>query len=157
MGSLTPDSGNTDDDHPKRLLAIDFGAKRIGLAVSDPTRIFAVGLETLFIRHNTDVIAELGLICQQYNVEKIILGLPKTLRGAEGPQADKVRVFADELAESLSLPIEFLDERLTSVLAQQTLREQGIQPFKNKDLVDQAAAKRILQDYLDSPPRLPPP
>jgi putative Holliday junction resolvase len=132
-----------------RILAIDLGARRIGLAVSDPTRTFAVGLETLIVTMKTDPVAELVTICQDYDVERIILGLPRKMDGTEGIQAEKVREFAEALTAATGLPLEFLDERLTSVLAQQTLRAQGIQPSRHKELVDQAAAKRILQDYLD--------
>jgi putative holliday junction resolvase len=137
-------------EEPRRILAIDLGKKRVGLAVSDPTGIFAVGLETLILHRKLDLLAELETLCRQYSIEKIILGLPVNMNGTEGTKAQEIREFAQALAERLpSIPIMFLDERLTSVLAHQTLQAQGISPSRNRELVDQAAAKRILQDYLD--------
>jgi len=133
----------------KRLMALDYGKKRIGVAVSDPLGNFAVGLDTIALSSRQNAITELREVCMQYNVEKIILGLPKHMDGREGTEAEAVRAFGDLLSEALNLPVDYLDERLTSVLAQQTLREQGIQGSRNKGLIDQAAACRILQDYLD--------
>lgn len=132
-----------------RILALDVGEKRIGMAVSDPTGIFAVGIDTLMLRPKTDVLAEVEQVCRDYQVYKLVVGLPMSLKGIEGRQADLVRAFAQSLQERLQLPLEFFDERFTSVLAHQTLKAQGIAPSRNRELVDQAAAKRILQDYLD--------
>ncbi len=132
-----------------RILALDIGQRRVGVAISDPMRNFAVGLETVVIPLKGDWLEILKERIQGYTIERVVIGLPKTLRGEEGPQADRVREIAGRVAESLALPVVFLDERLTSVLAHQTLKAQGIQPSRNKGLVDEAAAKRILQDYLD--------
>lgn len=145
-------------EYDTRILAIDLGKKRIGLAISDPTRSFAVGLDTLVIHPKTDVLAELVAVCRKHAVETIIMGLPVNMNGTEGPQADYVRDFTNALEQALAdqeldCPIVFLDERLTSVLAQQTLRAQGYQPSRHKEWIDQASAKRILQDYLDRPPQ----
>lgn len=144
----------TMDEVRGRLLAVDLGQKRVGFAVSDPTGHFAVGLETLTVYHKTDVVGEVVARCKAYGVETVILGLPRNMNGSEGPQAEKVRAFGDALVAALGeaglgCGLEFLDERLTSVLAHQTLREQGIAPSRHKGWVDQAAAKRILQDYMD--------
>lgn len=132
-----------------RILALDIGQRRVGVAVSDPMRNFAVGLETVVIPVKGDWLEILKGRLQGYTIERVVIGLPKTLRGEEGAQAERVREIARRVEDSLGLPVVFLDERLTSVLAHQTLRAQGIQPSRNKGLVDEAAAKRILQDYLD--------
>jgi putative Holliday junction resolvase len=133
-----------------RILAIDVGTKRVGLAVSDPLGMFAVGLETVEVQSKQQLLEQITAVCKKYEVATIVLGLPKHMDGREGPEAEKVRKLAERLqAMYPEGSIQFLDERLTSVMAHQTLREQGIKASRNKGLVDQAAAKRILQDYLD--------
>ena len=134
---------------PKRILGLDYGKKRIGVAVSDPLGNFAVGLETIPLSSKENAVEAIGKICAQYSIETAVLGLPRHMDGREGTEAEAVRAFGTQLAEALGLTVDYLDERLTSVLAQQTLREQGIQGSRNKGLIDQAAACRILQDYLD--------
>lgn len=133
-----------------RILAIDVGTKRVGLAISDPLGMFAVGLETVEVQSKQQLLEQITAVCKKYEVATIVLGLPKHMDGREGPEAEKVRKLAERI--QVMYPegsIQFLDERLTSVMAHQTLREQGIKASRNKGLVDQAAAKRILQDYLD--------
>ena len=138
-----------------RILAIDLGEKRVGLAVSDPLGSFAVGLETFELQPNkpqqskTALLDQIAVYCKQYSVSRIVLGLPVSMDGQEHHAAQKVRDFAESLNAVSDCPTEFVDERLTSVLAHQTLKAQGIKPSRNKGLVDQAAACRILQDYLD--------
>lgn len=136
-------------DLSPRILAIDLGEKRVGIAVSDPMGHFAVGLETIQVQSKPQLLADIQTLCQQYDVHTIVLGLPISMNGQEGPAAEKVRKWAEWIHEATGRPIAFYDERLTSVLALQTLKAQGVKPSKHKGLVDQAAAKRILQDYLD--------
>jgi putative holliday junction resolvase len=140
-----------DDDLPPRILGIDPGQKRIGLAVSDPFGNFAVGLDTLSNHEGKSLIPEIAKICQQYDIKKIVLGLPLHMNGDEGVSAQKARELATILSEGLDLPVDLLDERLTSKIAMQTLRDQGISSSKHrkKGIIDQAAAMRLLQDYLD--------
>lgn len=140
-----------DDDLPPRTLAIDPGQKRVGLAVSDPFGNFAVGLDTLSNHEGKDLIPELSAICRQYEVKTIVMGLPLHMSGEEGEKAQEARQLAALLFEKLSLPVELMDERLTSKIAEQSLRMQGVQSSRHrkKGVVDQAAAMRILQDYLD--------
>ncbi|MBK8189981.1 MAG: Holliday junction resolvase RuvX [Vampirovibrionales bacterium] len=133
-----------------RILAIDYGQRRIGLAISDPLGHFAVGLPTLERNARTDLWTPLAALRDQYGVSTIVLGLPRNMNGSEGPMAQKVRAFGEALQTHLGCEVVFFDERLTSTLAQQTLRAQGIAPSRQKGLVDQAAAARILQDYLDA-------
>ena len=131
-----------------RILALDYGKKRIGVAVSDPFGNFAVGLDTLET-HSKTLLETLGKLCQEYTVTTIVLGLPKHMKGHEGIEAEAVREFGALLSDTLRVSVIYLDERLTSVIAQQELREQGVQGSRNKGLIDQAAACRILQDYLN--------
>lgn len=139
------------DDLPPRILAIDPGMKRIGLAVSDPFGNFPIGLETLSNYEGKDLIPELKAICEKYEIARIVIGLPLHMKGHEGTSALMARDLARKLDEGLGLPIDLMDERLTSKIAEQTLRAQGIQGSRHKKsgLIDQAAAMRILQDYLD--------
>ncbi len=132
-----------------RILALDLGRKRVGLAVSDPFGNFAVGLETLIRTQKFDLVAAIGTVCEEYGVTRLVLGLPVNMNGTEGPKALESRDFAKILEAELGLPVTLIDERLTSVIAQQTLREQGVQPSRRKELVDQGAAKILLQNYLD--------
>jgi putative holliday junction resolvase len=131
-----------------RILAIDLGRKRVGLAVSDPLGHFAVGLETVTRTAKTDLVGEIGKVCQQYGVSQLVLGLPVNMDGSEGPKALESRQLAEALEARLKLPVALLDERLTSVIAQQTLKAQGISPSRHKGWVDETAAKILLQDYL---------
>jgi len=140
-----------DDDLPPRILAIDPGQKRVGLAVSDPFGNFAVGLETLSNYEGKDILPELTAICQQYEVKTVVIGLPLHMSGEEGEKAQEARQLAQLIQEGLHLPVELMDERLTSKIAEQSLRMQGVQSSRQrkKGIIDQAAAMRILQDYLD--------
>ncbi len=134
-----------------RILGIDPGKKRVGLAISDPFGNFAVGLATISNYPGKDLVPEILAICTQYDVERVIMGLPLHMSGEEGPSAVDARAFAGLLESALPCPIELMDERLTSKLAEQSLRAMGIQSSRHrgKGIVDQAAAMRILQDYLD--------
>ncbi len=140
-----------DDQLPPRILAIDPGKKRVGLAVSDPFGNFAVGLDTLNNYEGKDLVPELLAVCQQYEVQTIVMGLPLHMSGEEGEGAVQARALAALLSERLQLPIELMDERLTSKIAEQSLRMQGIQSSRHRKsgIVDQAAAMRILQDFMD--------
>ncbi len=121
------------------FLAIDFGEKYIGLAVSDPKNRIALGLATLENKSETEIVHKLSLICRERLVEKIIIGLPKSLSGGDSEQTKKVRKFAEYVKIKLGLPVVLEDERLTSKQAQK---------LKVSDL-DQMSACLILQTYLD--------
>jgi putative Holliday junction resolvase len=138
------------DEYP-RVLAIDPGKKRVGLAVSDPFGHFAVGLDTLSNYEGKDLVPELTAICREYNVQSILLGLPVSLKGEEGIAAQAVRELGAVLEERLGLPVTYLDERMTSKIAERSLREMGIKSVQRRKagMIDQAAAMRLLQDYLD--------
>lgn len=140
-----------DDDLPPRVLGIDPGDKRIGLAVSDPFGNFPVGLDTIANYEGKDVLPEFQAVCDRYEIKQIVIGLPLHMSGEEGISAQKARALGEVLSTGLSIPVAFMDERLTSKMAEQSLRDMGIQSSRDrhKGKVDQAAAMRILQDYLD--------
>ncbi|MBY0450695.1 MAG: Holliday junction resolvase RuvX [Cyanobacteria bacterium] len=153
-----PLSSETELGLPSRVLALDLGKKRVGLAVSDPLGHFAVGLDTVTFRSPEQLAPMIQALVEKYDVKTLIVGLPVHLKGVEGSQAGWVRGVAEYLAAETGCQLVYLDERLTSVIAKQSLREQGIQPSRPKvraqGLVDQVAAMRLLQDYMDGQPGL---
>ena len=132
-----------------RLLGLDVGEKRIGVAVCDETQTLARPLLTLNRASKKEDFAKLAALCREHAIEKVVVGLPKTLRGEEGPQAQRVRRYAIELQAALNLPIEFWDERYSSVDAQERLASSSRKP-RAKGEIDAAAAAIILQEYLDA-------
>jgi putative Holliday junction resolvase len=133
-----------------RILALDVGKKRIGLAVSDPLGITAQGLPTLHRTRIREDLEELDRLCREYEVALLLIGHPLHMSGDESRQAVYTREFADRLAERTHIPLQFLDERLTTVQAERVLRESGISIEKRAKAVDQLAAVLLLQSYLDS-------
>ncbi len=129
-----------------RLLALDVGEKRVGVALCDETQTLARPLLTLRRASKKEDFARLAALCREHAVEKVIVGLPKTLRGEEGPQAHRVRRYAAELQAALDLPIEFWDERFSTVEARDLLLTRTL---VRKGEIDAIAAAVILQDYLD--------
>lgn len=133
-----------------RILALDVGQKRIGVALSDPGGLLATPLTALRRRgESSDVKAVLGL-ADEHGVGEIIVGLPLSLSGHRGAQAQRVAQFTEALAKLAAVPVRSVDERYSSVEAERLLRESGVQPSRNKAQVDAAAAAVILQSHLDS-------
>ena len=133
-----------------RILALDVGRRRIGLALSDPLGITAQGLDTLQrINLRTDLDA-LAALAAEKEVRRFLVGHPLHMSGREGRQAEYVREFAGRLEERTGIPVEFRDERLTTVEAQRVLRESGVSLEKRKRAVDKLAAVILLEGYLDS-------
>ena len=132
-----------------RLLGLDVGEKRIGVAICDETRTLARPLLTVTRTSKIADFARLAAVCGEYQIERIIAGLPKTLRDEDGPQARRVRRYAAELQAAVNLPIEFWDERFSSVDAAERLAIASRKPRRAGD-IDAAAAAIILQDYLDA-------
>jgi putative Holliday junction resolvase len=133
-----------------RILALDLGKKRIGVALSDPLRITAQGLPNLVRtnkRADLDVLA--GLV-EEHGVGLILMGNPINMRGAEGRQSGWVREFAKAIESRLGVPVRLWDERLTSVEAGRVLRSSGISIEKRAAAVDRLSAVILLQSYLDS-------
>lgn len=133
-----------------RILALDLGRKRIGVAVSDELGIVARALTTLESRgRNADAAAIVALVDAQ-TAGRVLIGLPLHLSGEHGAQADKVRKFGTYLAGRLAVPVEYWDERYTTVEAARLLRAAGVAPQKQRDQIDAAAAAILLQSYLDA-------
>lgn len=133
-----------------RILALDLGKKRIGLAISDPLRITAQGLETLERRGRRDDIEDLRRLVSERGVTKILMGDPLHMSGDSSRQGDYTREFASELERKTGLPVEFRDERWTSREAERTLRGSGVAHGNRKATIDQLSAVILLQSYLDS-------
>ena len=132
-----------------RLMCLDVGTKRIGIAMSDPLMITAQGVETLKRKSlEKDCERYLELI-EEYGVDKLIVGLPKNMNGTIGPMAEAVMEYTKDLEEKLSIPIELYDERLSTKLAHSALIEGNMRREKRKDYVDMVAAGYILQSYMD--------
>lgn len=133
-----------------RILALDLGKKRIGLAISDPLRITAQGLPNLVRTNKRADLAELQKLAAEREVGEILMGNPINMRGAEGRQSVWVHDFADAIRRFTGLPVTLWDERLTSVEAGRVLRSSGISIEKRAAAVDMLSAVILLQSYLDS-------
>ncbi|MFC1484067.1 Holliday junction resolvase RuvX [Candidatus Neomarinimicrobiota bacterium] len=132
-----------------RILGIDYGGKRVGLAVSDPTKTIAQPLTTLEQDGSGKWWQQLATIIQDQAVEVIVVGYPLTMKGSASMQTSEVDKFITELQSQQSIPVYRYDERLTSVAARRNLVERGIKTGSNKGMVDRIAAALMLQDYLD--------
>jgi putative Holliday junction resolvase len=132
-----------------RILALDVGHKRLGLAVSDPLGITAQGLETLQRKNKRADFEHLKTIIEQYEVKEIVVGYPLRMSGEAGTQATKMADFADELRRRFSLPVHLWDERLTSAEANRLLRETDMSIRRRGEVVDRLAATLILQSFLE--------
>ena len=132
-----------------RILGLDLGDRTIGVAVSDPLGFTAQGITTIRRKSLQYDIEELKKICKEYNIEKVLLGYPKNMNGTEGPRCEIVREFAEVIKEQLDLPIQFWDERLSTVAAHRAMLEADLSRAKRKKIVDKIAAVYILQGYLD--------
>ncbi len=133
-----------------RILALDLGKRRIGLALSDELGITAQGLETLERSNIREDLARLGELAAEKNVALILMGNPLHMSGREGRQAEYAHDFGERLRKATGLPVEFWDERLTTVEAQRVLRGSGISIQKRAKAVDRLAAVILLESYLDS-------
>ena len=131
-----------------RTLALDVGARRIGLAVSDPLGITAQGLETLERKNKKYDFGFLYRIIREYDIKEIVVGLPLRMSGLEGTQAEKIHAFAEDLRKHFKLPVHLLDERLTSAEANRFLRETELSIEKRGKAVDRMAATLILQSWM---------
>lgn len=134
----------------QRILAVDFGLRRIGLAVSDPLQIIATPLDTLTIKDLNEGIAKLKQLCKDYDLESIIMGYPIGTSGNKTDQTKIVDKVIAALKADLDTPIIPWDERYTSIQAKDILHQQGRKARDDKGMVDQLAARIMLQEYLDS-------
>lgn len=130
-----------------RYLGIDYGTKRVGIAISDGLGLMARPLE---VAARSDVISRVEDVVSTYGVTRLIIGLPTALGGHEGASAEGARKLGEELAEATGLEVEYVDERFTSRMAEETLLDTGMKRRKRRETVDKVAAAIILQEYLDN-------
>jgi putative Holliday junction resolvase len=135
---------------PTRILALDVGSKRIGVAVSDPLGITAQGLDTIQRQNKRRDWEALGSLLTKYQVKEVVVGLPLRLSGAEGTQSEKMRRFADDLQKQFGVTVHLWDERWTSTQANRLLRETELSIEKRGKAVDRMAAMLILQSWLEA-------
>tara|TARA_B100001142_G_scaffold255477_1_gene256700 strand:+ start:194 stop:610 length:417 start_codon:yes stop_codon:yes gene_type:complete len=133
-----------------RLLAIDHGEKRIGLAISDPNKIISKPLKTILLSDIELFYKKLLEIIFDYDIEKLIIGLPVGMDGNYTLQTKKVEAFKVALQGKIKIPIEMFDERLSSISAKKSLISQGVKTGHNKSQIDQTAAAIFLQHYIDT-------
>lgn len=131
-----------------KILGIDHGEARIGLALSDDLGMLAHPLETIAVKQ-TDPLLRIREVVAREKVSRIILGLPRNMDGTYGPAAEKVRAFAEKLRAAVTCEVQLWDERLTSVAAQRALHESGRNVKQSRPVIDQVAAQLILQGWLD--------
>jgi putative Holliday junction resolvase len=133
-----------------RILALDHGSKRIGLAISDEMAVIAQPLEYLPAHPLEDFLKRLKEIIDSRQVGEVLVGLPRNMNGTYGPAAEKAREFVAALKQVLTIPVGTWDERLTTAQANRPLIEGGMRRDKRRERVDQTAAALLLQSYLDS-------
>ncbi len=133
-----------------RALGLDLGTKTIGLALSDELHLTAQGHSTLQRTSMKKDLDALGAVCREHDVTQLVLGLPLNMDGSEGPRAVATRKFGEAAATTLALPVDYCDERLTTVSAERVLLEADLSREKRRRVVDQVAATIILQAWLDA-------
>ena len=132
-----------------RILALDHGSRRIGVAVSDETKTIAQPLEFISAEPFADFLARLEKILVEKEIDLILIGLPRNMDGSYGPASQKVEAFVAVLKTAITVPIKMRDERLTSVMANRILIQGNVRRDKRKEKVDKMAAAILLQSYLD--------
>jgi putative holliday junction resolvase len=133
-----------------RILALDHGTVRIGVALSDELKMIALPLEYIPAEPATDFLLRLKLLVREKEVGQMVVGMPRNMDGSYGPAAQKVRDFVETLKKELTIPIRTWDERLTSSQANRILIEGNVRRDKRKEKVDKMAAAVLLQSYLDA-------
>lgn len=136
-----------------RILGLDYGSRTVGVAITDPLGYTAQMLETVTRKEENKLrrtYARIEEICKVYGVERVIVGLPLNMNDTEGERAALARNFGANVARRTGLPVEFVDERLTTVEAEEILIEGGVRRENRKAIIDQMAASLILRTYLES-------
>ena len=133
-----------------RILGLDYGDSRIGVAVSDLLGFTAQSAGLIAEKNFERQIEAVCNYCKEYSAEKIVIGMPKNMNGSIGERGEKTMLFVEELKKHVSIPIIFWDERLTTAAAHKTLAESNVSGKKRKGILDRIAAVFILQGYLDS-------
>jgi putative holliday junction resolvase len=145
-----PDRPGGDDPGRGRRLGVDVGSVRIGVAVSDPDGILATPVETVRLDRTDRHLRRLSALVDELEAVEVVVGLPRTLADRTGPSAEDAIGLAEDLARRIEpTPVRMVDERLTTVTAQRSLREAGVRARGQKAMIDQAAAVGILQSWLD--------
>ena len=134
----------------KRILGIDLGDVRTGIAVSDAMQMLAGGVGTITAYNDDRLLNEIEVHVKYYDPELIVIGYPINMDGSIGPRAQKIADFAKKLEERFSLPVKFVDERCTTMIAHSILNSTNTRGKKRKGVVDTLSAEIILQSYLDS-------
>lgn len=133
-----------------RLLGVDLGEKRVGLAVSDTGGILATPLRVLHVTSPNDAVRQVVEACAEVGAEGVVLGLPRNMDGTEGPKARESRAFAERLGVAAALTVTLWDERLTTSLVERVLLDSDVSRRRRREVVDKLAAQAILQSYLDA-------
>jgi len=145
-----PFSVSSSDKRFMRILALDHGTVRIGVALSDELKMIASPLEFIPAEPFADVLTRLKTLVREKEVELVVIGMPRNMDGSYGPAAEKVREFATALKDALAIPLKMWDERLTSTQANRMMAESGVKRDQRKGKVDGMAAAIFLQSYLDA-------
>ena len=135
-----------------RVMGLDVGSKTVGVAISDPLGFTAQGVDIIKINEEAKEFGfdRLGELVKEYQVDKFVVGLPKNMNNTEGPRVEASKAFGDKIKEIFNLPVDYQDERLTTVQAERMLVEQAdVSRDKRKKVIDKLAAQLILQNYLD--------
>ena len=135
-----------------RIMGLDVGSKTVGVAFSDPLGFTAQGVEIIKIDEEAGEFGfeRLGELVKQYKVDKFVVGLPKNMNNTEGPRVEASKAYGDQIKELFNIPVDYQDERLTTVQAERMLVEQAdVSRGKRKKVIDKLAAQLILQNYLD--------
>lgn len=135
-----------------RIMGLDVGSKTVGVAISDPLAFTAQGLEIIQIDEEKEQFGfeRLTELVEQYKVDKFVLGLPKNMNNTSGPRVEASKAYGEKIAQLFQIPVEYQDERLTTVAAERMLIEQAdVSRSKRKKVIDKLAAQLILQNYLD--------
>ncbi len=137
------------DKELMRIMGLDIGEKTIGVAISDELGLIAQGLKTIIRKGSEEDFSEIRNLIASYQIQKIVVGLPKNMNGTLGKQAESVLLWIKELKERFSIPVVVWDERLSTVEATKTLLQADLSRVKRKRVINQLAASIILQGYLD--------
>ena len=132
-----------------RILGLDIGSKRIGVAISDELGFTAQGLETISCKSPEEDAAAIFRLTEKYGAEEIVVGIPFNMNGTEGPQVEKVRATIQTIKQQVTIPIREWDERLSTAAAERVLIEADMSRSKRRKVIDKLAAVLILQGYLD--------
>ena len=135
-----------------RVMGLDVGSKTVGVAISDPLGFTAQGVEIIKINEEAKEFGfdRLGELVKEYQVDKFVVGLPKNMNNTEGPRVEASKAYGDKIKEIFGIPVDYQDERLTTVQAERMLVEEAdVSRGKRKKVIDKLAAQLILQNYLD--------